>query len=78
MHLAPLYAPQEFQKTANVASREAYDAMYKRSVDDPAGFWGDIARQFHWRVVLASLHSAPRPSNRERPSLWRFFCREVQ
>jgi hypothetical protein len=29
-------------------SREEYDAMYKRSIDDPVGFWSDIAKQFHW------------------------------
>jgi acetyl-CoA synthetase len=22
--------------------------MYKRSIEDPSGFWGDIAKQFHW------------------------------
>ena len=22
--------------------------MYQRSIDDPAGFWGDIAKDFHW------------------------------
>lgn len=43
-----LYLFQDFSKTANVPSREAYDAMYKRSIEDPSGFWGDIARQFHW------------------------------
>ena len=34
-------------------SREEYDAMYKRSIDDPVGFWSDIAKQFHW----CALHS---------------------
>jgi len=35
---------------ALVKSKEAYDALYKRSVEDPAAFWGEIAREFHWRV----------------------------
>jgi hypothetical protein len=25
-----------------------YKAMYKRSIEDPDGFWADIAREFHW------------------------------
>jgi hypothetical protein len=39
---------QEFKQQANVKSREEYDVMYKRSIDDPVGFWSDIAKQFHW------------------------------
>lgn len=23
--------------------------MYKRSVEDPAGFWADIASEFYWK-----------------------------
>jgi hypothetical protein len=33
---------------ALVKSRAEYDAMYKRSVEDPVGFWSDQAKQFHW------------------------------
>ena len=22
--------------------------MYRRSIDDPASFWGDVAKDFHW------------------------------
>eukprot|EP00798_Chlamydomonas_sp_ICE-L_P004794 gene4794-34552_t len=31
-----------------VKSKEQYTEMYNRSIKDPAGFWGDIATQFHW------------------------------
>ena len=31
-------------------SRAEYDVLYKRSVEDPEGFWGDIAREFHWET----------------------------
>ena len=41
-------ALQAFRAKALCGSREQYDAMYKRSVEDPAGFWGDIAKEFHW------------------------------
>ncbi|GLJ49333.1 hypothetical protein SUGI_1042990 [Cryptomeria japonica] len=27
-----------------------YRAMYNRSIQDPAGFWADIASQFHWNA----------------------------
>lgn len=23
--------------------------MYRRSIEDPAGFWSDIASQFYWK-----------------------------
>jgi len=35
-----------------VKSRAEYDTLYKRSIDDPVGFWSDIAREFHWRVPV--------------------------
>ncbi|MCF2492189.1 acetate--CoA ligase [Dyadobacter chenhuakuii] len=28
---------------------EAYQAAYKQSVDDPEGFWAEVAQQFQWR-----------------------------
>jgi acetyl-CoA synthetase len=32
-----------------INSLEQYHRDYKRSVEDPEGFWGDIASQFSWR-----------------------------
>ena len=32
-----------------ISSLEQYHADYKLSVEDPEGFWGDIASQFYWR-----------------------------
>src|SRR5690348_6475523 len=44
-----VFAPQaEFAKLAHVPSRETYDQMYRRSVEDPNGFWLEIAKQLHW------------------------------
>ena len=44
-----LFAPSpSFVSRALVNSREQYDAMYKRSLEDPEGFWGDIAADFYW------------------------------
>lgn len=40
-----------------------YDEMYKRSVEDPDGFWGDVASTFFWKKKWPTgkdgkLHSA--------------------
>lgn len=31
-----------------IGSLDEYHAMYRRSIDDPEGFWGEIARGFDW------------------------------
>ncbi|MHC4102129.1 MAG: acetyl-coenzyme A synthetase N-terminal domain-containing protein, partial [Planctomycetota bacterium] len=33
---------------AYVASMEQYREMYERSIRDPEGFWGEIARELDW------------------------------
>ena len=48
--------PVEFAAQANVTA-EQYKEMYQRSVEDPAGFWGDQAEQYltwfkKWDTVL--------------------------
>jgi acetyl-CoA synthetase len=40
--------PEEFAKQAHIKSLAEYEAMYRRSVDDPEGFWADAARELHW------------------------------
>ncbi len=37
--------PAAFAERALVGSRERYRELYQRSLDDPAGFWGDAARE---------------------------------
>ena len=32
-----------------ITSLEQYHSDYKRSVEDPEGFWGDIASHFLWK-----------------------------
>ncbi len=40
--------PASFAARAHI-TREKYDAMYRRSIDDPEGFWAEQAEQFlHW------------------------------
>ena len=44
-----LFAPPEaFAEKALVPSREAYDALYQRSVENPDAFWLEIANELHW------------------------------
>eukprot|EP00271_Cylindrocystis_brebissonii_P021327 TRINITY_DN7532_c1_g2_i2.p1 TRINITY_DN7532_c1_g2~~TRINITY_DN7532_c1_g2_i2.p1 ORF type:complete len:728 (+),score=124.79 TRINITY_DN7532_c1_g2_i2:69-2186(+) len=40
--------PPSFVEKAHVKSKAEYDALYRKSLDEPEEFWGDIARQFHW------------------------------
>lgn len=44
------YPSEEIKKVAHVPSMETYQTMHKRSLEDPAGFWGDIAKDFYWKV----------------------------
>ncbi len=40
--------PAAFTEGAWIKSREEYQKMYDRSIQDPEGFWGEVAEQFHW------------------------------
>ncbi|KAG8656086.1 hypothetical protein MANES_04G095800v8 [Manihot esculenta] len=44
-----VFPNDEFSRQALVPSPKKYLEMYKRSVEDPAGFWSDIASQFYWK-----------------------------
>jgi acetyl-CoA synthetase len=41
--------PKSFSDKAWIKSLDQYKAMYKRSIDDPDGFWGDVAKEFYWK-----------------------------
>jgi len=38
----------EFREGAWIQSLDEYTKLYRRSLDDPEGFWGEMAEQFHW------------------------------
>uniref|UniRef100_M4B9U4 Acetyl-coenzyme A synthetase N-terminal domain-containing protein n=1 Tax=Hyaloperonospora arabidopsidis (strain Emoy2) TaxID=559515 RepID=M4B9U4_HYAAE len=41
-----VYPPIQHQtKTAHVQSMAQYESMYKRSLEDPEHFWGELARE---------------------------------
>lgn len=37
-----------FCLNAHIKSREEYDRIYQRSLEDPEGFWDEIASELHW------------------------------
>ncbi len=41
--------PAAFVTQAGISGRAAYDALYKRSVDDPEGFWAEMAKELRWQ-----------------------------
>ena len=48
---------EEFQKTAYVKGMAEYEAMHRRSLQDPEGFWGEKAKEYltwekPWDFVL--------------------------
>lgn len=44
------YPTDEMQSEAYVSNMDRYKELYEKSIDDPAGFWGDIASEFFWKV----------------------------
>ncbi len=38
-----------FAAKAHIKSFEQYKQMYQRSIDDPDGFWAEIAESFYWK-----------------------------
>ncbi|GAA5512735.1 acetyl-coenzyme A synthetase [Deinococcus carri] len=48
LHESRVIAPsEEFAAQARI-TREQYEEMYRRSLDDPEGFWGDVAGELTW------------------------------
>ncbi|MFT4113769.1 acetate--CoA ligase [Silvibacterium sp.] len=40
--------PEEFAVKSHVKSLAEYEALYARSVEDPDGFWNEVASELHW------------------------------
>ena len=38
----------EFAAKAHVKSLEEYESLYRRSIQDPEAFWGEVAKELHW------------------------------
>ncbi|XP_017248137.1 acetyl-coenzyme A synthetase, chloroplastic/glyoxysomal [Daucus carota subsp. sativus] len=44
-----IFPSRDFCSQALIPSPQKYLEMYKRSIEDPAGFWSDIASDFYWK-----------------------------
>ncbi|XP_059449350.1 acetyl-coenzyme A synthetase, chloroplastic/glyoxysomal [Corylus avellana] len=45
-----VFPSEDFSRQAHVTSPDKYLEMYKRSIEDPSGFWSDIASsEFYWK-----------------------------
>lgn len=42
------YPPKELSEKAYVKSMDEYKALYKKSIEDPEGFWGELGEQLDW------------------------------
>jgi acetyl-CoA synthetase len=40
--------PPEFSAEAHIKSLAQYEALYKRSIEDPEAFWAEAAKELHW------------------------------
>ena len=47
--------PAEFAEKAHIGSMQAYEDMYRRSVEDPAGFWAEAANELDWFTPFQSV-----------------------
>jgi len=57
--------PAEFTALANISSEEQYQKMYNRAQDDPAGFWGDLAKEhLHWFKPFDQAMVGPMPNTK--------------
>lgn len=47
--MSDTYPPSKtFRAGAHLPSRESYDALYRKSVEDPDAFWAEQAQRIHW------------------------------
>jgi acetyl-CoA synthetase len=42
--------PAEFANKARINSLQQYEEMYKRSIEDPEGFWAEQAENYYWQT----------------------------
>ena len=47
--------PAEFAARAQVKSRAEYDALYRRSIEQPEAFWAEQAKALHWFTPPTSV-----------------------
>src|SRR5690349_14251791 len=40
--------PPDFSRKAHLNSWQEYERLYRKSIDDPERFWGEVAKNLHW------------------------------
>jgi acetyl-CoA synthetase len=50
-------APEKDRKNALISSMEEYKALYQRSINDPEGFWTEMAETFYWEKTWDKVKS---------------------
>ncbi|PSN41177.1 Acetyl-coenzyme A synthetase [Blattella germanica] len=49
-----VYTPDgALSRKSYIGSMSQYRDMYKKSIDSPDEFWGDIAKQFYWETAVS-------------------------
>ncbi|RWS14926.1 acetyl-coenzyme A synthetase: cytoplasmic-like isoform X1 [Dinothrombium tinctorium] len=43
------YPSEKFRENAHISNIDVYRRMYKHSVEDPEGFWGEISKEFFFK-----------------------------
>jgi len=57
--------PSDFAAKAHISSEEQYQQMWQQAKDDPAGFWGEIARsQLEWMEPFETTCEGKMPDTR--------------
>ncbi len=47
--------PPEFAKAARISSLDEYRRIYERSIEDPEGFWAEVAQRIEWRKPFTKV-----------------------
>jgi acetyl-CoA synthetase len=58
---------EEFVKRAQLKSINEYEKLYERSIEDPEGFWSEMASELHW------FKKWDRVLNADDPPFYRWF-----
>jgi len=56
--------PAGFAARASISGRAQYDALYRRSVDDPEGFWAEMATRLRWSTPWTQVLDWQAPFSR--------------
>ena len=54
--------PAEFAVRAQISTLEEYESLYKKSIDEPEGFWSDAAKNLEWFAPWSKVLEGNFPS----------------